>query len=127
MLTIDPSPTQTGTVTLRLAPWALTGLRVAGLSLLAAGLFAGSAVAVSTFWLERLRTDVLREETKLDGLKRDTAEAEQKMARLKEAGATLIDCTDATGRPRKCIRIDPAAGEMQDAATKAVYRAIHGL
>jgi hypothetical protein len=37
-----------------------------------------------------------------------------------------IDCGDATGRIHKCIRIDPKAGEINDAAKGASYRVIYG-
>lgn len=38
----------------------------------------------------------------------------------------MIDCGDATGRIHKCIRIDPRAGEINDAAKGASYRVIYG-
>lgn len=37
-----------------------------------------------------------------------------------------IDCGDATGRIHKCIRIDPRAGEINDASKGASYRVIYG-
>lgn len=37
----------------------------------------------------------------------------------------IIDCTDTTGRIRKCIRIDKAAGEFNN-PNGAAYRAIFG-
>lgn len=38
----------------------------------------------------------------------------------------IIDCGDAAGRIHKCIRIDPKAGEINDAAKGASYRVIYG-
>ena len=38
----------------------------------------------------------------------------------------MIDCGDATGRIHKCIRIDPRAGKINDAAKGASYRVIYG-
>lgn len=37
-----------------------------------------------------------------------------------------IDCGDATGRIHKCVRIDPKAGEINDASKGASYRVIFG-
>lgn len=37
-----------------------------------------------------------------------------------------MDCADATGRIRKCIRIEPSAGEINDQAKNANYRVIYG-
>lgn len=37
-----------------------------------------------------------------------------------------IDCGDAAGRVHKCIRIDPQAGEINDANKGASYRVIYG-
>ncbi len=42
-----------------------------------------------------------------------------------EPSYDIIDCTDTTGRARKCIRIDPAAGELKN-SSGAAYRAIFG-
>jgi hypothetical protein len=38
----------------------------------------------------------------------------------------IIDCGDGTGRVHKCIRVDPKAGEVSNAATGASYRVIFG-
>ncbi len=38
----------------------------------------------------------------------------------------VIDCGDAQGRIHKCIRIDPKAGEINDASKGASYRVIFG-
>lgn len=107
--------------------WTGTALRAAAMGLLAAGLFTAAAAGTITFWIERLRDDALQAEARLETLRRDVAEAEVKLARLKQAGAAIIDCTDVTGKPRICVRVDQSAGEMKDAASGAVYRAIHGL
>ncbi len=37
-----------------------------------------------------------------------------------------MECADAAGRVRKCIRIDANAGEINDAQTGANYRVIYG-
>jgi hypothetical protein len=44
----------------------------------------------------------------------------------RESSYEVIDCGDATGRIHKCIRIDPRAGEINDAAKGASYRVIFG-
>ncbi|MFC6790129.1 hypothetical protein ACFQE0_11180 [Methylobacterium komagatae] len=38
----------------------------------------------------------------------------------------MIECGDAAGHIHKCIRIDPKAGEINDAAKGASYRVIYG-
>lgn len=38
----------------------------------------------------------------------------------------IIDCADATGSVRKCIRVDAGAGEFNDVANGANYRVIYG-
>ncbi len=42
------------------------------------------------------------------------------------AAFDIIPCADAKGTIHKCIRIDPAAGEINDAAKGASYRVIYG-
>lgn len=42
------------------------------------------------------------------------------------AAYEIIACGDAAGRIHKCIRIDPAAGEINDTAKGASYRVIYG-
>jgi hypothetical protein len=42
------------------------------------------------------------------------------------AAFDIIPCADAQGKIHKCIRIDPTAGEINDAAKGASYRVIYG-
>jgi hypothetical protein len=42
------------------------------------------------------------------------------------AAFDIIPCADAKGKIHKCIRIDPTAGEINDAAKGASYRVIYG-
>lgn len=41
-------------------------------------------------------------------------------------GFDIIACADAKGIVHKCIRIDPAAGEVNDTTRGASYRMIYG-
>lgn len=102
---------------------------IAVLCLAAGALLAGLAGGAWAFRLGALRDDVAEAHTRLEAMNGEIAKAQTALAQLRESGASaaFIDCTDATGRRRKCVRIDPDAGEMRDEASKAVFRAIHGL
>jgi hypothetical protein len=50
----------------------------------------------------------------------------QDYAKDRIAGYETISCGDAKGVTHKCIRIDPQAGELNNAQTGASYRVIFG-
>lgn len=49
-----------------------------------------------------------------------------KVAPQASAEFDIIPCADAKGVVHKCIRIDPAAGEVNDTSRGASYRMIYG-